>query len=41
MSRMLRLALLATALPTVALAQDAASVRMIDHPGFGRVVFEF
>ena len=41
MNRVLRLALLATALPMAALAQDAASARMIDHPGFGRVVFEF
>ena len=41
MTRVLRLALLATALPMAALAQDAAEVHVGDRPGFGRIVFEF
>ena len=41
MNRVLRLALLATALPMAALAQEAADVHVIEHPGFGRIVFEF
>jgi len=41
MSRVLRLALLATALPMAALAQDSANVHVGDRPGFGRIVFEF
>ena len=41
MTRLLRLALLATALPMAALAQDAAEVHVGDRPGFGRIVFEF